>query len=119
MPSKTKHYCARTKLAHGAYILLIFLLIYLKKEFIIIFSANIVGLIRNHYISYSRLRVFACPYSPVYPYGRTRVGGDPYSCIFYAVNVLISLQFFKVGKYGHAEMDVFSGLHWCEFAGGI
>ena len=48
-----------------------------------------------------------------------RVGVDLYSGIFYAVYVLMSLQFFKVGEYVHAELDVFSGLCWCEFAGGM
>ena len=39
-----------------------------------------------------------------------RVGRDTYSGIFYAVHVLMSLQFFKVSEYGHAELYVFSGL---------
>ena len=98
-----------------------FLLLYLKKEFIITFSAD---LIQNHCINYARMGVFVDLHSPVYGqnptlslYGRMLVGGDLYSCIFYAVYVLISLQFFKVGEYGHAELDVFSGLCWCEFAG--
>ena len=46
-----------------------FLQLYLKKEFIITFSANIVGLIHNHYINYARIRIFA----------------GPCSCIFFAV----------------------------------
>ena len=52
-------------------------------------------------------------------YWRIRVSEDPYPCIFYAVNDLISLQFFKVGEYGHIELHVFPGLCWCELAGGI
>ena len=103
-----------------------FLLLYLKKEFIITFSANIVSLIHNHCINYARMRVFAGPYSPLQGqnptrplYGRVRVGGDPSSCIFFAAYVLISLQFFKVVDYGHANLYVFSWLCCCEFAGGI
>ena len=57
-----------------------FLLLYLKREFIITFLASTIGLIHN---------------------------------------VLMLLQFFKVGKYGHAELDVFSWVCWCEFAGGV
>lgn len=56
-----------------------FLLLYLKGEFIITFSASTIGLI----------------------------------------HILMLLQFFKVGKYGHAELDVFSWVCWCEFAGGV
>ena len=37
--------------------------------------------------------------------------------MFYAENVLISLKFFKVVEYGHAEFYVFCGFCSSEFAG--
>ena len=37
--------------------------------------------------------------------------------MFYAENVLISLKFFKVVEYGHAELHVFCGFCLSEFAG--
>lgn len=37
--------------------------------------------------------------------------------MFYAENVLISLKFFKVVEYGHAELHVFCGFCSSEFAG--
>ena len=72
------------------------------------------------------MQVFVGPYYNVYGqnqalslYGRVWVSGNPHPCMFYVVCVLVSLQFFKVGEYGHAELDVFSGFCWCEFAGEI
>ena len=54
---------------------------------------------RQHCIKYARIRVFTNPQSPVqgqnlrfcpYTYGRIRVSENPYSCIFYVVQIRVT-----------------------------